>query len=300
MNLAQVFVDVLLPIFLIFGVGFFLGKKKDPESRSIAHLSIYVLLPCLVFTSFLDDNILSSLAVTGVYIFAFTGIMYIFSVVACRILKFDRTLESAFLLSVLFTNSGNYGVPLCTFAFGEEGTINALAYMMYGSVIMYTVAVFIASRGNWSALESVKNVFRIPLVYAVILAAAFSYFSMEVPSFIVKPLALMGSAAIPVAMVLLGIQLSKTEMHRELKPLVLSTLFRLILSPFVGIALTGLMGVEGVLRSVLIIESSMPTAINAGLIAIEFDAKPGYVSTVILVSTVLSIGSLAVLLLYLT
>lgn len=300
MNLAQVFVDVLLPIFLIFGVGFLLGKKKDPESRSIAHLSIYVLLPCLVFTSFLDGDVLSSLAVTGVYIVVFTGIMYVLSVVTCRILQFDRTLESAFLLSVLFTNAGNYGVPLCTFAFGEEGTVNALAYMMYGSVIMYTLAVYIASRGNWSAHESVKNIFSIPLVYAVCLAVAFSYFSVEVPSFIVKPLTLLGSAAIPVAMVLLGIQLSKTEMHRAYKPLVLSTLFRLILSPFVGIVLTELMGVEGVLRSVLILESSMPTAINAGLIAIEFDAKPGYVSTVILVSTILSIGSLAVLLLYLT
>jgi len=300
MNLAQVLVDVLLPIFLIFGVGFILGKRKNPDPRPIAHVSIFVLLPSLVFTSFLREDILGSLAVTGVYITAFTVVMYVLSVVTCKLLKFDRALQSAFLLSVLFTNSGNYGVPLCTFAFGEEGMVNALAYMTFGSVIMYTLAVYVASRGTCSMRDSFKNIFAIPLIYAVVIASVFSYFHVSVPSFLVKPITLLGSAAIPVAMVLLGIQLSRTEVQKAYKPLVLSIVFRLLLSPFVGILITELMGVHGVLRSVLILESSMPTAVNSALIAIEFDAKPGYVSTVVLISTVLSIFSLTALLLYLT
>jgi len=300
MNLAQVLVDVLLPIFLIFGVGFILGKRKNPDPRPIAHVSIFVLLPSLVFTSFLREDILGSLAVTGVYITTFTVFMYVLSVVTCKLLKFDRALQSAFLLSVLFTNSGNYGVPLCTFAFGEEGMVNALAYMTFGSVIMYTLAVYVASRGTCSMRDSFKNIFAIPLIYAVVIASVFSYFHVSVPSFLVKPITLLGSAAIPVAMVLLGIQLSRTEVQKAYKPLVLSIVFRLLLSPFVGILITELMGVHGVLRSVLILESSMPTAVNSALIAIEFDAKPGYVSTVVLISTVLSIFSLTALLLYLT
>lgn len=300
MNLAQVLMDVLLPIFLIFGVGFVLGKKKNPDPRPIAHVSIYVLLPSLVFTSFLERDILGSLAVIAVYITAFTIIMYIIAVVTSKLLKFDRALQSAFLLSVLFTNSGNYGVPLCTFAFGEEGMVNALAYMTYGSVIMYTLAVYIASRGSRSMRESVKNIFTIPLIYAVVIASVFSYYHVDVPTFIMKPIALLGSAAIPVAMILLGIQLSRTEVQKTYKPLVVSTVFRLVLSPFVGIFITGIMGVQGVLRSVLIVECSMPTAVNSALIAIEFDAKPGYVSTAVLISTVLSIFSLTALLLYVT
>lgn len=300
MNLAQVLVDVLLPIFLIFGVGFALGKGKNPDPRPIAHVSIFVLLPSLVFTSFLKEDIMGSLAVTGVYITAFTVVMYVLSAVTCKLLKFDRALQSAFLLSVLFTNSGNYGVPLCTFAFGEEGMVFALAYMTFGSVIMYTLAVYVASRGTCSMRDSFRNIFTIPLIYAVVIASVFSYFHVSVPSFIVKPIALLGSAAIPVAMVLLGIQLSRTEVQKAYKPLALSIVFRLLLSPFVGILITGIMGVHGVLRSVLIVESSMPTAVNSALIAIEFDAKPGYVSTVVLVSTVLSIFSLTALLLYLT
>jgi len=235
-----------------------------------------------------------------VYITTFTVFMYVLSVVTCKLLKFDRALQSAFLLSVLFTNSGNYGVPLCTFAFGEEGMVNALAYMTFGSVIMYTLAVYVASRGTCSMRDSFKNIFAIPLIYAVVIASVFSYFHVSVPSFLVKPITLLGSAAIPVAMVLLGIQLSRTEVQKAYKPLVLSIVFRLLLSPFVGILITELMGVHGVLRSVLILESSMPTAVNSALIAIEFDAKPGYVSTVVLISTVLSIFSLTALLLYLT
>ncbi len=300
MNLTQVLTDVLLPIFLIFGVGFLLGKKKNPEPRPIAHVSIFVLLPSLVFISFIERDVLESLTVTGVYIAVFTSIMYVLSVVMCRILKFSRELESGFLLAVLFTNSGNYGVPLCTFAFGEEGMVNALAYMMYGSVIMYTLAVFIACRGKLNMRGSFTNIFRIPLIYAVVLAILCSYFAVDVPSFISAPVGLLGSAAIPVAMVLLGIQLARTSMHREYKPLLLASVFRLCLSPFVGIALTHVMGVEGLLRSVLILESSMPTAINSALIAIEFDAEPGFVSSTVLVSTILSIFSLAALLVYLT
>lgn len=300
MNLAQVLIDVLLPIFIIFGIGYVLGKKKNPEPRHIAHMSIYILLPSLVFASFLEKDILSNLAVTGVYILLFTCTMYVLSVIVCKLVKFEKKLESGFLLSVLFTNSGNYGVPLCTFAFGVEGTANALAYMMYGSVIMYTLAVYIASRGSSSVKESFTNIFRIPLIYAVVIASVFSYYHVDVPSFIGKPISLLGSAAIPVCMVLLGIQLSRTNMHKAYKPLVLSSVLRLCVSPIVGIVLTYVMGVEGLLRSILIIESSMPTAVNSALIAIEFDAEPGFVSSAVLTSTVLSIGSLAVLLLYLT
>jgi predicted permease len=299
MNLTEVFIDVLLPIFLIFGMGVILGKKKNPEPHSIAHLSIYILLPSLVFTSFLDRNILSSLAVIGVYIVAFTGIMYVIPWGVCNVLHMERGLQSGFLLAVLFTNSGNYGVPLCTFAFGEEGMVYALAYMMYGSVIMYTMAVYIASRGNLNVKKSFTNIFRVPLIYAVVAAAFFSYFSIEVPSFVFKPLVLLGSAAIPVTMLLLGIQLSRTEVGNQ-KKVVAASMFRLCVSPLIGIVLTYVMGVEGLLRSVLILECSMPTAVNSALIAIEFDAEPGFVSSAVLVSTVLSIGSLAVLLLYLT
>ena len=300
MNLAQVLIDVLLPIFIIFTIGYVLGKKKNPEPRQIAHMSIYILLPSLVFASFVEKDILSSLAVTGGYVLLFTCIMYVFSVIVCKLAKFDKKLESGFLLSVLFTNSGNYGVPLCTFAFGIDGTVNALAYMMYSSVIIYTMAVYVASRGTLNAKESVTNIFRIPLIYAVVIASVFSYYHVDVPSFIQSPLSLLGSAAIPVCMILLGIQLSRTNMHKAYKPLVLSNVLRLCVSPFVGIVLTHVMGVEGLLRSVLIIESSMPTAVNSALIAIEFDAEPGFVSSAVLTSTVLSIGSLAVLLLYLT
>jgi predicted permease len=300
MNLIQVLMDVLFPIFLIFGIGVILGRTKSPDPRSVAHLSIYILLPSLVFTTFIDKDILSSLAVIGAFVVGFTIISYLISLITCRLLNLEGTAGSAFLLSVLFTNSGNYGVPLCTFAFGEEGTVNALAYMMYGSVIMYTLAVYIASRGNSNFKESLMNVFKIPLIYAVVIASFISYFHVEVPSFIGKSIGLLGSAAIPVCMVLLGIQLSNTRVNKDFKSLFLVNIMRLGLSPLIGIALTSLMGIEGVMRSILIVECSMPTAINSVLIAIEFDAEPGFVSSAVLTSTVASIGSLTVLLLYLT
>ncbi|MBU7014670.1 MAG: AEC family transporter [Theionarchaea archaeon] len=300
MDLIQVLMDVLFPIFLIFGIGVLLGKTKNPDTRSIAHLSIYILLPSLVFTTFIDRDVLGSLAVIGVFVVGFTGILYIISLTACRLLNLEKTVESAFLLSVLFTNSGNYGVPLCTFAFGEEGTISALAYMMYGSIIMYTLAVYIASRGKSSFKESFLNVFKIPLIYAVVIASLISSLHVEVPSFVGKSVGLLGSAAIPVCMVLLGIQLCNTHMNKDFKSLLLVNILRLGLSPLIGVALTSLMGIEGVLRSILIVECSMPTAINSVLIAIEFDAEPGFVSSAVLTSTIASIGSLTVLLLFLT
>lgn len=300
MNLAQVLLDVLLPIFLIFGIGYYLGIKKTPEPRSIAQASIYVLLPALIFTSFIDKDVLSSLAITGVYVGVFTGCMYGVAVVVTRLLRFDRKLQSAFLLSVLFTNSGNFGVPFCAFAFGEEGMMNALAYMMYSSVVIYTLAVYFASRGNSSFRQSFSNIFKVPLIYVVVIASVLSYLSVDPPSFFMAPITLLGSAAIPVAMLLLGIQLSRTTLHHESKPLLLSNILRLCLSPLVGMGITSLMGVEGVLRSVLIVEGSMPTAVNSALIAIEFESEPGFVSSAVLTSTLLSVFTLTALLLYLT
>ncbi|MBN2706953.1 MAG: AEC family transporter [Deltaproteobacteria bacterium] len=299
--MSMVFVDILLPIFLIIGLGVLFEKLKHPDFKSISNLTLYFFTPCLIFAGLLKGHSQMSVFLPKAILFmllltlSFWGV----SLLAGRLLKLDAGRQSAFSLTTIMMNSGNYGLPLVLFAYGPEGLAYGVIVLVLFTLPLGTLAVYIASRGRDHPAKALLEMFRVPLFHAIILATVWRCFSLPLPGIIFKAVDMVGQAAIPGLLMLLGMQLARTRIKGDLPAIGVSSLLRLVLSPLLAILFCAVLGIHGLPRNVLILQTSTPAAIIPLLYAVNYDTHPEMVAGTILVSTLLSALSLTVLLYFL-
>ena len=278
------------------------GRKARiiTEQRPLARLSLYFFSPTLAFQSLARSTVNASDFIS-ILLFAvlMTVVLGAFALLLARIFKFDRVLTSAFLLSILFVNAGNYGIPFNQFAFGSEGVARAAIYFVANSVLANTLAVYIASSGHSDMRKSLKAVLKMPLAYAAVLGLAFNALHLTLPEPIFRALDLAAVAALPVMLVNLGLELAHAKLRDYEWRVFLATGIRLLVAPFVAIAIAALIGMQGLTRSVSVIEAAMPTAVMASLIATEFQTRSEFVTSVVFLTTLGSTVTLTLLLLFL-
>lgn len=292
---------IVVPILLVAAVAFGLGKARIvTEQRPLARLSLYFFSPALAFHSLSRSSVAASDFVSiALYAFLMVVIVGALTLVVARIFKFDRLLTSAFLLSILFVNAGNYGIPFNQFAFGSEGVARAAIYFTVNSVLSNTLAVYIASSGHSDMRKSLTAVLKMPLAYAALAGLAFNAFHITVPDTLAKAIELAAAAALPVMLVNLGLELARAKLRDYEWRVFMATGIKLLITPLIAIGLATVLGMQGLTRSVSVIEASMPTAVMASLIATEFQARSDFVTSVVFLSTIGSTITLTVLLLFL-
>jgi len=293
---ALPFVTVILPIFLVFGLGYALGRFRRAESKTLVDMALYLFTPSLIFSRLITNPIsVLQAGKIAVYTFALCGIVYLVGAVLARGMRLNRLDRYAVLLSVVTMNAANYGLPVVEFGVGPQAVSYAAVFILAANTIQSTVGVYLAAAGRRSPWQSFLSVFRLPLVYAFIAAFALRGFGIVLPEPILRPLVLLGDAAIPVAMVILGIQLTQVHLSGAWSHLGAISLVRLVAAPLIGLGLAQVLGFTGDMRLALLLEAGMPTAVNAGLLASEFDTKPSFVAGAILVTTTLSAITLSTL-----
>lgn len=292
---------IVLPILIVAGIAFALGKRKIiTEQRSLARASLYFFSPALAFVS-LANSTVNAADFFSIVVFAFLMVVLLgaLSWGIARVLKFDRMLTSAFLLSILFVNAGNYGIPFTQFAFGPEGVARAAIYFTVNSMLANTIAVYIASAGHSDMRASLRAVLKMPLAYAAALGLLFNLMHWTLPMPLMRALELAAAAALPVMLVNLGLEMARARLRDYDWRVFLATGIKLLVAPAIALALAAVMGMQGLTRSVAVIEASMPTAVMASLIATEFRARSDFVTSVVFVSTLGSTITLTLLLLLL-
>ena len=299
------FVDLLLivlPAFLIFGAGFIGQKLLKLDIKSISTMSLYLMLPFLTFDTFYSNE----LNIEYFYMFLFTCllalIMIILTVLFGFFIKADKTQMSAMLLGTIFPNSGNYGAPVAMFAFGAIGFQYAVIFMVIHAFLMNTVGIFIASYGSektTSFKDSLMSVLKMPVLYGFLFGVLFQLLHIELPSTIQDGISLVGSASIPTVMLILGMQLAEIKPQKfELKYVNTVTIFRMIISPLLAVVLVNFMPVNDMIKNVYILLAAMPIAANTTLLAVQFNVKPDLTSFTTLVTTLLSLVTIPLTLLF--
>lgn len=292
---------IVLPITLVAGVGFLLGRTRVvADSRPLARVTLYCFSPALVLNSIARSR-LSNADLFSVLALSLSSalLMGLLSYLLARLLNFDRLLTSAFVLSIMLVNAGNIGLPFNQFAFGASGLNRAVIFFVGNSILAQTLAIFIASRGRHSISHSAAAVFKMPLVYAALAGLVLNRSGWTPPEALARAVDLAASAAVPVMLVMLGLELARTRWQHVRLPVVLATVLKLIAAPALALLLAELLDMRGLTRSVSVIEASMPTAVMASLIAVEFDARSDFVTSVVFLSTLGSTVTLVVLLLLL-
>ena len=295
--ILHIFINNILPAFLIIGAGAFLGRILNLEVRTPSRLTLYAFIPCLVFSSLTKSTVGGE---DVIYILAFlfliTAAVGAFSWVTARTLRLTQVQTNALFLSTVFFNAGNLGLSILLFTYGEEGMARGIILYVGSALTVHTVAAYFASRGRASARQSILNVLKLPTMYAIILAFLLRGIHVAPPDFLFKPIELVGGAAIPTLLFVLGIQLSRTRLQGNFRLIGVATAIRLLVAPSLAFLLAYLMGLQGLTRQVCIFQASTPAAVTAALMAIEFDCEPDFVTSVVFLTTLLSSVSMTVIL----
>ena len=275
--------DVLFPVFFVIGVGYYLGIK-DPKfnTKFITNFAGNIGTPAMIFYTITTTGV--TLAIFIEYFFYALIIIGGFSIVGFIFLLFLKKDVISELPPLILPNTGNMGVPICLFAYGTAGLGVASAIASVIILLHFTVGVLLAKK-SFSLDILIKNV----PIYGIIVSVIFLYFEWDVPGFLENTTFLLTYTTIFLVLMSLGIALSRFKVLSWTKASILGAV-RVIIGPIIGFALISYLGLEGFAAGVLLIQSSMPSAVLTYLVGSMYSEKKAVdnVASVIVTSTLMS------------
>jgi hypothetical protein len=289
MALLNVFVNNILPILLLSGAGFILGKTFKLDSRPVGKVIFYIFSPVLIFNLLTTSklavgSIVTMMAYSASVMLLIGGIAFVIG----KLLRLDRGILTVVVITSLFANNGNFGLPLISFAFGQDALAYASIYFVTNCVLLYTLGVIIASLGHLQLKAALIGLLKVPAIYAILLAVLFIRTGWSLPAPLQKTVALTASGAVPAMLVLLGLELHKVEWTHNLRALSIPVVCRLLIGPVVGMLMAMVYGLNTMTRNVGITDAAMPPAVMNTILASEYKLDASLVTAIVFVSTILS------------
>lgn len=289
MNLALTVLEIVAPVFLLAAVGYaWVRLGFEYRIEFVTQLSMTLGVPCLIFVSLMktdvDPQALTALTLASV---AAYGAVTLAAWALIAVMRLDlRT----WLAPVIFGNTGNLGLPLALFAFGEIGLDYAVVVFAVMAVWSFTFGVWLVAGGG-SPWKVVKE----PLVGATLLGALFLWQGWETPVFVTNTLSLIGQMAIPLMLITLGVAVARLDTAGAGRALVVSVL-KLALCVGLAWAVGRAFALDDVAFAVLVLQVSTPVAVTSYLLASKYGADAQAVAGLVVVSTLVSVLSLPLLL----
>ncbi|NYZ17159.1 AEC family transporter [Azospirillum sp. RWY-5-1] len=289
LGLLSAILAVVAPVMIVAAVGFAWIRGGLPyDNAFITTFAISLSTPCLVFTALARARIDHGelLAVTTAAALCMAGA----ALVSWPLLAAAGLRRSVYLPAMAFPNAGNLGIPICLFAFGELGLSYAVLFMAVLAVAQFTIGPAVAA-----GRPDLRMLARTPVLYAVAAGLAVQLGGLHIPVWLGNTTKILGDCAVPLMLFSLGVALARLRLGGALRVMAVSAL-RIGLGALVGVAVTWAMGLEGVLRGVVIVESAMPVAVFNYLWALRYNNGPEEVAGMVMGSTVLSFLTLPLLL----
>jgi len=289
--LALTVLEIVAPVFLLAGIGF-VWVKLGIEYRInfVTQMAMTLAIPCLIFVSLMQTKIdpaaLTALTLASVAAYLAISVVMIVLVFALRLNR------GTYTAPLIFGNTGNLGLPLALFAYGDTG-------LSYAVVVFAIMAIWSFTFGIWlvAGKGAFGKVLREPLVWATLLGALFLWRGWETPTFLTNTLSLIGQMAIPMMLITLGVAVARLTPRGVLRAVILSVLKGAIC---VGVAWAAATWFElgNVAFGVLVLQVATPVAVSSYLLAEKYGADAQAVAGLVVVSTLMSVGALPLILAY--
>ncbi|MDI2589399.1 AEC family transporter [Psychrobacillus sp. NEAU-3TGS] len=294
---------IILPVFIIFFIGFLGQRLIGFDIKSISTAALYLMSPFLAFRTFYTHTLTIDYFYMVLACILLIFGLFLFVWLTARMLKSSRPQFAALMLGAAFPNSGNYGAPVVLFALGAVGFDYAVIIMVLHGLFINTFGIFFASLGgeekaSWR--QSLQRVIRMPLIYAATLGIILQLVGASVPKSIMNGIGLVADASIPTVMLVLGMQLAVISRKKVAYRYVsVATVIRMVISPVIAALVVYFMPLNDMIKTVFIIQASMPTAANTTLLALQFGTEPDLVSFTTFVTTIISIITIPFVLFFL-
>ena len=289
MQMALTVLEIVAPVFLLATVGFVwvrLGFEYRVEF--VTRLGMSVAIPCLIFVSLMqseaDLQVLGRLTLAGIAAYVLVSLAMAALVWAGRL---DR---QTFLAPLIFSNTGNLGLPLALFAFGDVGLGYAVVIFAVSGIIQFTFGIWLVSGGG-----SLKRLVQEPLVHATLLGALFLWQGWETPVFLTNAIGLIGQMGIPLMLITLGVAVARLQIASFALPVLLS-LVKIVICVGCAMLVAIWMGLDDVASGVLILQLATPVAVTSFMLAQKYGADSDSVAGLVVVSTLLSVVALPIVL----
>ena len=275
--------QIVAPVGVLAAIGFgWVRSGRDWPVAFVTRLGMGLAVPCLVFTALmgaeLAPEVLGRAALAAAA--GYAALLAVFGAVAWA-LGLDRR---AYVVPMAFGNTGNLGLPLVYFAFGEAGLAVAVAMFAAGMVLQFSLGLWLMAGGG------AGRVLREPGVWAGLLGGLFLWQGWQTPDWITQTLALVGQMAIPLMLLTLGAAVARLRPGRLGHAVVLSGL-RLAVCAGVAVAVGWALLPDTLGRAVLVLQLTMPVPVTAYLMAERVGADGTAVAGLVLASTVLAVVS---------
>lgn len=298
MSLARVFLETLLPVMILAALGMLLRRRLHIDPKPISQIVFYVFAPALVFQLLIRNPFsLGDMLRMATFVVLLLAAMGALAWTIARVMKLNRTMTSALILCIVFMNAGNLGLPVTQLAFGAVTLAWASVFFSTTSLLSNSAGAWIASVGRASPWRSFIGLAKVPSVYAIPVALVLHSAGVTLPPFVEVPVGLLAGAAVPSMLLLLGMQLSGNGLRGHIGLLGLVSAARLVVSPLIAWGLTTAFRFPPAAVQAGILEAAMPTAVLNSILAAQYDVEPDFVSSAILVTTLLSPLTLTPLLL---
>ena len=289
MNLALTVLNITAPIFILAAVGYGWVKLGfEYRVEFVTRLAMTLSVPCLIFvalmTADIDPQALGSLSLASFTAYGLVSIVFL------GIVKLRKLDTSTYLAPLVFGNTGNLGLPLAMFAFGEEGLSYAVVVFAVMAILSFTIGVWVVAGGG-SPIRVIKE----PVVAATFLGALFLWQGWQTPIFLTNALKLIGQMAIPIMLITLGVAIARLETNDMGRAVWLSAI-KVMVSAGAAWTAARWFGLTPIPSAVLIVQLATPVAVTSYLLAKKYGHEAQPVAGLVVASTLLCVISLPLIL----
>ena len=278
-------------VFIVMGFLSKMSFKEKIDDKTITIINVYFLQIFLTFWGLLLQPIDITLFYAPSVYFLIVLIVLLFSMLVARKLFKDQKERSIATVAAIIGNTGNLGIPINIAIFGEASIPYTTIVNLVNVFVVYSFGVYYYSRGNFDVKTSLKNIAKIPILWAAIIALILSISGYK-PSKVIQDMLMMGAyASITMQLFLFGIYLYGTQikkMNRTLFSLV--TLLKFIALPLVAFAILYPLDLSPMIKGIIFIELMMPLAIANVNLASLYDCTPKVVTALVFTSSMMFLG----------
>lgn len=297
--------DLQLSTLVYLGIGVFAYRKNmitDDNRNQLISLILNVLMPALVFNSFraVSPEILK----TGLWALIGSTVIYTFYALIGRFAyrNIKESQRKVLDYATLVNNAGLAGQPLSLSMYGNIGALYASIFLIPHRIFMWSLGIEIleGSKNEVKGPSTLSKLLRNPSIVAVFFGLARGFFQIELPTFLDRSIITMASIVSPFSRILIGSIIATISLHSLFEKGVLRyTVIRLFVIPLSVLFISKMIGLDETLIGVFTIMSSMPAGTTTALLAADYDLDEAYASKIVFVTTILSILTVPIIMLFL-
>jgi len=288
--------NATIPTFLLVLLGAFADRLFHKiDIQKLSKLAVYIFIPALMFDALAATNLSLSaallLSLTYFIYLLVLGLMSWFGSTGLSMIERRGVLATA-----LFGNTGNMGLPITLFAFGQAGLERAVVLFVLSIVAMFSLGPVLLSGSSEGWVRRLWDAVRLPPFWATFLGVAVNVSGLAMPVSLERSIDLLGSAAIPVMLISLGIQMRRSWVWELGGAAVRTSFFRMFIGPFVAFGVALLFGLAALDLRVLVLSAAMPAAVTMFVVAVEVKGDFAGVAKSVVMTTVLSLFAIMLVL----